>query len=64
MSIDLTTWTMAELRETLDDVTEARKDLRKRIRRLGPHRDDEKEMDCMDDWAQKIMDEILRRQPK
>ena len=55
---------MAELRETLDDVTEARKDLRKRIRRLGPHRDDEKEMDCMDDWAQKIMDEILRRQPK
>ena len=55
---------MAELRETLDDVTEARKDLSKRRFRGIKLDGDEKEMDIMNDWAQKVMDEILRRQPK
>lgn len=54
----------AELRASLDEVDEERKLLVKRIRREGIMKGDAAEMNAMNDWAELIFSEILRRRTK
>lgn len=61
MDEDLTQWTMAALRESLYEVDDERKALRRRIRKDGAGPDDAAAMEAMDAWAQRVFDEIMRR---
>lgn len=50
-----------ELRASLDEVDEERKLLVKRIRRDGVKEGDAAEMNAMNEWAEKVFAEIMRR---
>jgi hypothetical protein len=50
-----------ELRTSLDEVDEERKLLVKRIRRDGVREGDAAEMNAMNEWAEKVFAEIIRR---
>lgn len=63
MNDDLTQWTTVALRESLYEVDDERKMLRRLIRKNGGHvrPQDETDMDAMNAWAQEVMNELLRR---
>lgn len=63
MNDDLTQWTTAALRESLYEVDDERKALRRLIQKNGGHvtPQDEAVMDAMNAWAQEVMNELLRR---
>lgn len=61
MDEDLTQWTTAALRESLYEVDDERKELRRRIRKDGAGPEYKAMMAAMDAWAQRVFDEIMRR---
>ncbi len=63
MNEDLTQWTTAALRESLYEVDDERKALRRLIRKNGGHvtPQDEADIDAMNVWAQEVMNELMRR---
>lgn len=57
---DLSKWTMRELRDSLDEVTEERRHLYKQIQKDARWCDAE-QLENMNAWAKKVFDEIRRR---